>query len=112
MFYQVINSAIVLAAEETEPGSAFGSLLFFLVIGGAAYFIFFGPQRRRMKAMRADMNQLRDSVEFGDDIVTVGGIFGRVVSMTEHDVTIDVGGGTELRILRRAIAERIGDEPE
>ena len=47
-----------------------------------------------------------------DDIVTVGGIYGRVTAVTDDDVTIDVGGGTELRLARRAIAERIGDDAE
>ena len=112
MIFQVISAGAVLAADEQETGSAISSLLFFLIIGAAIYFIFFGPQRRRMKAMRAEMEEMRDSVQFGDDIITVGGIYGRITSTTEHDVTIDVGGGTEMRITRRAIAERIGDEPE
>lgn len=113
MLYQVITAGIVLAQEDTDPGgSAFGSILFFLIIGGAIWFIFFGPQRRRMKAARQQMEEVRDKVAFGDDIVTVGGIYGRVTSTTDDDVTIDVGGGTELRITRRAIAERIGDDAE
>ena len=112
MLHQVIATGIVLAQEETEPTGGIGSFLFLLIIGGAAYFIFFGPQRRKMKAMRAEVAEARENVAFGDDIVTVGGIIGRVVSTTENDVTIDVGGGIEMRILRRAIAERIGDDPE
>ena len=112
MLYQVISAGIVLAQEETEPGSVVASLLVWLVIGGGIYFVFFGPQRRRMKAMRAEAQQVRESVDYGDEIITVGGIYGRVTSTTEQDVTIDVGGGNEIRITRRAVAERIGDEPE
>ena len=112
MLHDVIGAGVVLATDESEPTSGLSSLLFFLVIGGAVYFIFFGPQRRRMKAMRQDMKQMRDSVEYGDDIVTVGGIYGRVTAVTDDDVTIDVGGGTERRLARRAIAERIGDDAE
>lgn len=112
MLHQVIAAGIVLAQSDGETASGFGTLLFFLIIGGAVYFIFFGPQRRRMKAMREQVQTLRDSVELGDEIVTVGGIYGRVTATTDDDVTIDVGGGTELRITRRAIAERIGDDNE
>jgi preprotein translocase subunit YajC len=112
LLHQLIGAGVVLAQTDSEPSSGFGSLLFFLIIGGAVYFIFFGPQRRRMKAMREEVAAVRESVEFGDEIITVGGIYGRVTSTTEHDVTIDVGGGNELRITRRAIAERVGDEPE
>lgn len=112
MLDQFIAAGIVLAQTDSEPSSGFGSLLFILIIGGAAYFIFFGPQRRRMKAMRREVQEVRESVQYGDEIITVGGIYGRVTSTTDHDVTIDVGGGNELRIVRRAIAERVGDETE
>ena len=108
----MISAGVVLAGEESEPGSGMGSLIFLVLIGGAVYLILFGPQRRRMKSMRAKVKQVRDSVEYGDEIVTVGGIYGRVTSVTEHDVTIDVGGGTKLRVTRRAIAERIGEDTE
>ena len=110
--YQVIGAGVVLATDEPEPTSALSSILFFLVIGGAVYFIFFGPQRRRMRATREKMKQMRDGLEYGDEIVTVGGIYGRVTAVTDEDVTIDVGGGTELRLARRAIAERVGDDAE
>ncbi len=65
-----------------------------------------------MKNMRRELSELRESVEYGDEIVTVGGIYGRITSTSDSDVTIDVGGGTEIRITRRAIAERIGDDAE
>ena len=46
----------------------------------------------------------------GDDIITVGGIHGRVMSTTEHDVTIDIGAGVEMRIARRAVAEKATED--
>ena len=107
-----LNAGIVLAAEAAEPSSGTGSIFFILIIGVALWFMFFGPRQRRMKSMRRDMAHLRDSLEFGDDIITVGGIHGRVVSTTDHDVMIDIGGGVEIRIARRAVAERIGDDAE
>ena len=107
----MINTSVVLAQEDSPSGSGMATLILYLVIGGAIYFMVLGP-RRRMKAARGEMARVRDSVELGDEIVTVGGIYGRVTSTTETDVTIDVGGGTEMRITRRAIAERIGDDTE
>ena len=53
--------------------------------------------------MRANMREMRDSIEYGDDIVTFGWIYGRVTAVTDQDVTIDVGGGTELRLTRTAV---------
>lgn len=112
MVHLALNVGIVLAQEDSEPSGGFGSLFFFIIIGAAVWFLFAGPQRRKMKAMRQKQQDLRESLEFGDDIVTVGGIFGRVTGTTDHDVTIDIGGGIEMRIARRAVAERVGDEPD
>ncbi len=109
MLHLSLLSGFVLAAEETSSSGGFGSLIFFLIAGAAIWFLFVGPQRRRMKAMRAQQEELRSSLQFGDDIVTIGGIYGRVTNATEHDVMIDIGNGVEMRIAHRAVAERIGD---
>jgi preprotein translocase subunit YajC len=87
-------------------GSLFGLLLPLIIIGGLFYFMLIMPQRRRMKAM----NQLRDSVDVGDEVRTVGGIYGVVRSIEDEDLLIDVGGGTTLRVVKRAIAEKLGGE--
>jgi preprotein translocase subunit YajC len=107
-----LNAAFTLATEEAQPSSGFGGIFFYLIIGVAVWFVFFGPRQRKMKAMRRDMADLRDSLTFGDDVITVGGIYGRVMSTTDHDVTIDLGSGIEMRIARRAIAERLGGDAE
>ena len=111
MLYQVIGMGALLATEDAEPSSGTGLLLIVVVLG-AAYFLFLGPKQRKMKAMRKEISETRSSIEYGDEIVTVGGIYGRVTAIAEDDVTIDVGGGTELRIKRRAIGERVGADPE
>ena len=56
------------------------------------------------------MQQLRNSVQAGDQIRTIGGIFGRVTRVDGDEVVIDVGGGTNLTITSRAIAEKLGDQ--
>ncbi len=101
---------VVLAQEDSETGSGFPLLL--VLLAGVAVFMFLSPRRRQMKAMRREQEELRESLGFGDDIITIGGIHGRVVSTTEHDVTIDVGGGVEMRIARFAVRERVGDDEE
>ncbi len=94
--------ALADAAEE-PTGSLLGLLLPLIVIGGLFYVMMILPQRRRMKAV----GEMRDSVQVGDEVRTVGGIYGVVASMEEDEIALDVGGGTILRILKRAIADRI-----
>jgi preprotein translocase subunit YajC len=107
VFYLAMQSVLILAqeADTTEPqGSAFTSLLFIALIVGGGYFLFIRPQRKRMQAME----EVRNSVEVGSEVRTVGGIFGTVVLADEEIIVLDTGEGSRLRIARRAIAETLG----
>jgi preprotein translocase subunit YajC len=111
VFYLAMQSVLVLAqeAETTEPqGSALTSLLFIALIVGGGYFLFIRPQRKRVQAMEA----VRNSVEVGSEVRTVGGIFGTVVVADDEIIVLDTGEGSRLRIARRAIAETIGGTAE
>lgn len=110
MIQFVSTFAIVLAqeGESAEPsGNALGFLLPVVVIGGAIYLLFFLPQRRRRK----QMDNLRDSIGVGDEVRTIGGIYGTVREELDDTFVIDVGGGTTMRVNKRAVAEKLGGEP-
>jgi preprotein translocase subunit YajC len=66
------------------------------------------PQRRRVQEQRT----LHESVAVGDEIVTLGGLLGRVRSIDESDDTLEVeiAPGTNVRVVRRGVAAVI--EPE
>jgi preprotein translocase subunit YajC len=65
------------------------------------------PQRRRMQEQR----KLIDSVEIGDEIVTVGGIIGRVRSEpSDQELLVEIAPGTEVRVARRAVAAIVPPE--
>jgi len=100
-----------LIAQEAGDGDGSSPLLGLLplvLIGAAFYFFMIRPQRRRQR----NTQQLRDSLDVGDEVRTVGGIYGRIRSLDDHDVVLDVGGGNTLRFARRAIAETVGDPTE
>ena len=48
----------------------------------------------------------------GDEVRTIGGIYGTIRSEDDETFTIDIGGGSTMRMAKRAIAERIGDDTE
>ena len=99
------TSRLLLAFQDSgeSSGSLVGFLLPLLIIGGLFYFMLIMPQRRRMKAAE----QLRSSIGVGDEVRTIGGIYGVVRSIEEEEMVIDVGGGTTLRVARRAVAENL-----
>ena len=52
------------------------------------------------------------TVRVGDEVRTIGGIYGTIRSEDDESFTIDIGGGSTMRISRRAVAERLGDDSE
>lgn len=100
-FAQTWVLAFTDAGTEQEPGSLLPLLLSLLVLGGIFYFLLILPQRRRMKALQ----EMRARVQVGDDIRTIGGIVGTVRTIDDEEFTLDVGGGTTLRMMRAAIAD-------
>jgi preprotein translocase subunit YajC len=92
-----------------EPGLANLIFLGFLIV--IFYFMLIRPQRRRVEQHK----RLISSIGVGDEIVTIGGIYGRVGRMGDEDIDLEVSPGTTIRIVKSAIARRVtqdvDDEP-
>ncbi|MCL2149726.1 MAG: preprotein translocase subunit YajC [Dehalococcoidia bacterium] len=68
------------------------------------YFLIIRPQRKRQQDHQAVLSALKP----GDQIVTIGGIYGEIDSMTDENLVIKVETGT-LRIARQAVAYKQGE---
>ena len=69
-------------------------LIILMLVG--LYFLFIRPQKKREK----EIQEMRSNIEIGDEIVTAGGIIGRVVSI--RDDTLVVESGTDRNKIRLA----------
>ena len=98
-------AAELIVAQESSGGNALGFLLPLLILGGLFYVLLILPQRRRAKKME----QLRSEIAAGDEVRTIGGIYGTVVDEDDEAYTIDIGGQT-MRVMKRAISERLTDD--
>ena len=58
------------------------------------------PQRRRAQAQR----ELHTNVQVGDEVLTVGGLIGRVRSAQEDELGLEIAPGTQVRVARRSVA--------
>ena len=84
-------------------------LLPIILIVAVFYFLIIRPQSRQRR-QHAD---LISSIEAGDEILTIGGIFGVVRSIEDAEVRLEVADGTVIRLSRGAISRKIWpDEPE
>ena len=71
-----------------------------IVLIGVMYFIMIRPQKKRQK----EEQEMRNSLEIGDEIITIGGIVGRVVTIREEDLIIETGADrTKMKIQRWAV---------
>lgn len=76
----------------------------FVVIILFFYFLMIRPQKKKEK----EQKEMRDNIQIGDEIMTIGGIVGFVVKRTEDTVVIETGGDkSKLRIKIWAIQENI-----
>ena len=82
-----------------------GTLITFGLIFLFIYFLMVRPQKRA----RIQHQQLVDSIEAGDEVMTTTGIFGTVRSVGDEEVKIEVAPGTEVRMLKRAIHSRVSE---
>lgn len=107
-----MNSMTLLTAVDNSTVSAAGTadtmtmllttivpLLLLLVV---FYFFLIRPEKKRSKQMKA----MLDNIQVADEVVTTGGIIGRVLAVKEDTILIETGSDrTKIRILRSSIAE-------
>ena len=89
------------AAKKTSGGSSF--FLIFIVVIAGVYLLFIAPQRRKQRAQAAQQR----TYEVGDEVVTTGGIYGRVDANEGERVTLDIADGVFIEVARTAIARRV-----
>lgn len=87
-----------------EGGAAGGTnpMSLIMIVGMVAlmYFMVLRPQKKRQK----EEQEMRDSIQIGDEIVTIGGIMGRVVTVKDDSIVIETGTDrTKIKFLKSAI---------
>ncbi len=76
-------------------------LIYFGVIIVVMYFLMIRPQKKRQQ----EEQTMRDNVQVGDEITTIGGIMGRVVTVKEDSITIETGADrNKIKFTRTSIA--------
>ncbi len=88
------------AAADGTSGSKYGSIILLVVMAVAMYFLMIRPQKKKEK----ETQELRDSIQIGDEITTIGGIMGRVVTVKDDSIVIETGADrVKMRFQRWAI---------
>ena len=98
-------SSLTLASAAAPSGTAgfIFQLLPLLFIFVIFYFLLIRPQQRRMKEHQAMIN----SVKKGDQVVTAGGIRGKVTKVAEGEVEVEIAQGIKVRIVTSTLSQVI-----
>ena len=80
--------------------SSIGSILIIVLMFVMLYFFMIRPQKKQER----ETNEMRNNLKVGDEITTIGGIIGKIVSIKEETVMIETGHDrTRIRILKTAV---------
>jgi len=94
-----INSAWAQAPGGGAQGDGFMSMIMIVLMFGVLYFLMIRPQMKRAKEHKA----LIDALQKGDEVVTVGGVLGRITKLGENYVTVEVANNVEVQVQRPAV---------
>jgi len=87
-------------AQDSATSGGLLSFLPLIIIFAIFYFMLIRPQMKRSKEHRQLVSQLGK----GDEVVTNGGVLGRITAVSESFVTLEVGDKVQIKVQRHAVA--------
>lgn len=95
-----MNYLNLVLAEQQAGGGGLMMILMMVAFIAIMYFVMIRPQKKQQK----QIDDMRNNLQVGDEITTIGGIIGKIVSIKEETCIIETGrDGTRMRILRSAV---------
>ena len=89
------------AASSESPLGSMMSLLPLVLMFVVLYFVMIRPQMKRQKEHKA----MIDALAKGDEVVTAGGVLGKVSKIGESYLHVEVASGVEVQVQRTAVAQ-------
>jgi preprotein translocase subunit YajC len=103
MFDFILNLAAYAQEKAAGPQQASFVEMMILPLGFVAimYFLMIRPQQKKMKAHQALLEQLK----VGDEVVTNAGMIGRIKSIADSFITLEIATNTNVKFLKNQIAD-------
>jgi preprotein translocase subunit YajC len=84
-------------------GEGGSQLIFLVLIMGVFYFFMIRPQMKKQK----ELKKFRESLQQGDKVVTIGGIHGKILEVSDTNVLLSCEGGAKLRVEKSAVSNGV-----
>lgn len=85
-----------------QQASAMGMLFPLAIFAVIFYFFILKPQKKRQKAQ----NELLNSLTRGDQVITIGGIYGTIRDVKDDSIVMEIADGVKIRTLKSAVATK------
>ena len=95
----LISSAFAQASGGTSGQSGFLGLLPIVLMFGLLYFLMIRPQMKRAKEQR----QMIEALQKGDEVVTSGGMVGKITKLGDAYLTVEIAPNTEISVQKAAV---------
>ena len=92
-------SSVMAAEAGAAQDSGFGPIIMMLLVGVVFYFLLIRPQSKRTK----EHKNMLGEIQKGDEVVTSGGILGKVNKVTDNFIVLNVAQGVEMKFQKHAI---------
>jgi preprotein translocase subunit YajC len=88
--------------QASSGGNQWMSFLPLILLFVVFYFLLIRPQQKRAKQQK----QFLDNLKKGDDVVTSGGLYGKITGLTDTTVTIEIAEKVRVKIAKSAVAQQ------
>ncbi len=96
------------AGGAAPTGGGMNFILMMVLLFGVMYFLMIRPQQKKQK----ELNKFRSSLEKGQKVVTIGGIYGTIVEVKENYVLVEVDNNVKIRFDKAAINRDFSDSQQ
>jgi len=94
----LINNAYAQGTGAGQPGM--GDFVFLILLFVVFYFLLLRPQMKKAKEHKKVVSELAK----GDEVVTVGGLLGRITHVGDDFITLEVAEGLQVKVQRQSVA--------
>lgn len=99
MSFFIQNAYAAGAPAPQQGGSEYITIIIFVVLIAFFWFFLIRPQQKRQK----EHQKMLSAIGKGDEVITSGGVLGRVTELGDQFMTLQVAKGVELRVQRQSV---------
>jgi preprotein translocase subunit YajC len=103
LFINEAMAATTTGGASTQQSSGMSAILMLVVFVVLIYFLIWRPQSKRAK----DQKQLINSLGVGDEVVTSGGIVGKITKVDDHFMELNIAEGVTIKVQRGAVTQAL-----